>query len=120
MKKFMLNGKIQGARVTRTRLDYEGSITVDSALLAAAGIGAYEKVHVLNLNNGERAETYAIPGRKGSGAVELNGPAARLGEVGDEVIVLSYALLEEGEEARPRVVKLKGRNRLASVRTAKP
>jgi len=116
MKIFMLKGKIHGGRITRTRLDYEGSITVDSKVLKAAGISPFEMVHVLNLNNGERAETYAIAGRAGSGAMELNGPAARLGEVGDEIVVLAYALYGEGEKARPRVAKLGVRNRVASVR----
>ena len=116
MKMFMLKGKIQGGRITRTRLDYEGSITVDIKALKAAGISPFEMVHVLNLNNGERAETYAIAGKPGSGAMELNGPAARLGEIGDEIVVLAYALYGEGEEARPRVAKLKGRNRVASVK----
>lgn len=120
MKRFMLKSKIQGARVTRTLLHYQGSITVDAAVLEAAGIEHFEMVHVLNLNNGARAETYAIAGRRGGGAVELNGPAARLGQVGDEVVILSYGLLEEGEEPRPRVAKLKGRNKVASVRTHRP
>jgi aspartate 1-decarboxylase len=119
MKRFMLKGKIQGARITRTRLDYEGSITVDTVVLAAAGIEPYEMVHVLNLNNGERAETYAISGRRGAGAVELNGPAARLGEVGDEVVVLAYGLFDPGEKPAPRCVRLGARNRIKSVRPAR-
>ena len=116
MKRMMLRGKIHGGRITRTRLDYEGSITIDSKVLKAAGIAPFEMVHVLNLNNGERAETYAIKGKAGSGAMELNGPAARLGEVGDEIVVLSYAIHEEGESAAPRVAKLGPRNRVRSVK----
>lgn len=116
MKRFMLKGKIHGAHITRTRLDYDGSITVDSKVLKAAGIAPFEMVHVLNLNNGERAETYAIEGRPGSGAMELNGPAARLGEIGDEIVVLAYALFDEGETATIRVARLKGNNRVKVVK----
>ena len=116
MRRFMLKGKIHGARITRTRLDYDGSITVDSKVLTAAGIAPFEMVHVLNLNNGQRAETYAIAGKSGSGAMELNGPAARLGEIGDEIIVLAYALYDEGETATIRVARLAGKNRVKVVK----
>jgi len=116
MKRFMLKGKIHGGKITRTRLDYDGSITVDIKVLNAAGIEPFEMVHVLNLNNGARAETYAIAGKPGSGVMELNGPAARLGEIGDEIVVLAYALYEEGETASPRVARLTGKNRVKMVK----
>jgi len=116
MKRFMLKGKIHGGHITRTRLDYDGSITVDLKVLNAAGIAPFEMVHVLNLNNGERAETYAIAGKPGSGAMELNGPAARLGEIGDEIVVLAYALFEEGESSSPRVARLGAKNRVKTVK----
>jgi len=116
MQRFMLKGKIHGAVITRTRLNYEGSITVDSAILKAAGIEPHEMVHVLNMNSGQRAETYAIEGRKGSGAVELNGPAARLGQPGDSVIILTYGLFSAGEKAGPRIVLLGLKNRVKAVK----
>ena len=93
----VLKSKISNVRVTRAELYYEGSITVDADVLQAAGIRAGEKVEVLNLNNGSRLETYAIEGKKGSGEVCLNGPAARQGTPGDRIIILSYALMDHEE-----------------------
>jgi aspartate 1-decarboxylase len=89
MKRTMLKSKIHRARLTDTRLDYEGSITIDSDLLKAADMLAGEQVHVVNLANGSRIVTYVIEAPAGSGTVMLNGPAARTGMVGDEVIVIS-------------------------------
>ena len=111
----MLRSKIHRATVTGKSLHYEGSITIDSTLLSAADILPNEQVQVLNLNNGKRFETYAIAGRAGSGAVELNGPAARLGEVGDKVIIVTYALLDEAElpKHQSRVVQVDAQNRPA-------
>src|SRR5690348_3397918 len=97
MMRTMCKSKIHRATVTEANLGYEGSITVDETLLQAADIVPYEMVHVLNLNNGERFETYAIPGEKGSGAICLNGAAARLGVVGDKVIIISTAVVDETE-----------------------
>ena len=100
------------ASVTGLELDYEGSITVDSRLLEMAGMVPGEQVHVLNVNNGARFITYLIAAPPGSGQVILNGPAARLGAVGDKVIILSYAILDESQlPLTPTVVILDERNR---------
>ena len=106
--------KIAHARVTQAELQYEGSITIDQSLLDAVGIIAYEKVEVLNVNNGNRFETYAISGKRGSGKICLNGPAARLGQVGDEIIVLSYALAasHEAKEIKTKIVYLSEKNKI--------
>jgi aspartate 1-decarboxylase len=126
-KKFKISGvkliltlckaKIHRARVTEAELYYEGSLTVDSELLKASGILPYEKVQVVNVNNGERFETYIIPGDAGTGVICLNGPAARLGAVGDEIIVISYAEFEEKEAAgyRPTVVLVDQKNKVKKV-----
>ena len=90
MERFMLKSKIHGAILTGTELDYEGSITIDQNLLEKADILPGEQVHVLNISNGARFVTYAIAAPSGSGTVLLNGPAARLGAVGDKVIIISY------------------------------
>lgn len=95
MKRILLKSKIHRARVTDSNLDYEGSITIDKELMAQAGIVAYEQVQVVNLNNGTRFETYVIAGKSGSGAIELNGPAARLAQIGDLVIIMAYGLVDE-------------------------
>ena len=110
-----LTSKISGAVLTAVRPRYEGSITVDAAILSAAGIAPFEQVHVLNLNSGARFETYAITGRRG--VVELNGPASRLGMPGDELTILAYGLAPAGEAAHPRIVTLRGRNRIARIRS---
>lgn len=94
MLRQMLRSKIRGLKVTRTELYYEGSITLDPELLDEADLLPGERVMVLNLNNGARMETYTIVGEPGSRDVILNGPAARLGQVGDELIVLCFGLVE--------------------------
>ena len=106
----MLKSKIHRATVTGAELDYEGSLAIDPKLLEAAGLFVGEKVHVVNLNNGNRFETYLIRGR--SGEVCLNGPAARLGVVGDKVIVMAYALVEPREAAslKPAIVMVTHKN----------
>jgi aspartate 1-decarboxylase len=103
-----LHSKIRDIRLTAVRPDYEGSITIDGEYLAKAGILPYEEVHVLNLSSGARIVTYAITGTTGSGCVELNGPAARLGIPGDEIMVLTYALLDETELERhtPTIISI--------------
>ncbi|HOF40353.1 MAG TPA: aspartate 1-decarboxylase [Candidatus Hydrogenedentes bacterium] len=95
----MLKSKIHRATITQAELHYPGSITIDPELMEAAGILSCEQVHVLNLNTGARFETYAIEGERGSRVICLNGPAARLGQVGDIVVVLTYAMMD-AEEAR--------------------
>jgi aspartate 1-decarboxylase len=102
----MFKAKLHRLRVTEADLYYEGSITIDEELLDAAGILPYEKVQVVNVNNGSRLETYTIPGERGERTVCLNGPAARLAARGDQVIVISYADMtpEEAEDHEPQVV----------------
>ncbi len=114
----MFKAKLQRLRVTEADLYYEGSITLDEALLEAGGILPYEKVQVVNVNNGSRLETYAIPGPTGSGIVKLNGPAARLASQGDEVIVIAYVHMtpEETRHHRPRVVLVDEENTPVDVR----
>jgi aspartate 1-decarboxylase len=108
----MFKAKLHPLRVTQAELYYEGSITIDRELLDAAGILPFEKVQVVNVNNGARLETYTIPGERGSRVVCMNGPAARLAAEGDHVIVISYTELtpEEAEAHRPRVVLLDENN----------
>lgn len=93
----MRKGKIHKAHITKKKLNYEGSIGIDKKLLNAAGILPNEKVQVLNLNNGKRFETYCIEERESSGIIALYGPAARLGEIDDIVIIISYGLTESSE-----------------------
>ena len=114
MLRTFLKSKIHRAHVTEANLYYEGSITVDENLMKAADILAGEKVEVLNLNNGQRIETYAIKGKPGSGVICLNGPAARGSCVGDEVIIVSYVLVDEKEAKtiKPNIVKVDGKNRI--------
>lgn len=101
----VLKSKIHGAKVTEANLYYEGSITIDEDLMDQVGFLANEKVQVVNVNNGERFETYIIKGERGSGVICLNGPAARKGTVGDTVIIISYGLMdyEEAKSFEPRV-----------------
>lgn len=110
----VLKSKIGHATVTKAELHYEGSITIDSTVLKAAGLIPGEKVHVLNENTGTRLETYTIAGKPGSGEICLNGPAARLGYVGDKLIILSYALAEVNEAKRvvPTIVYLNDKNKV--------
>ncbi|HLT94191.1 MAG TPA: aspartate 1-decarboxylase [Membranihabitans sp.] len=91
--------KIHRARVTEANLNYVGSVTIDEALLEACNIQEGERVQIVNNNNGERLETYVIPGERGSGVLCLNGAAARKAEVGDVVIIISYALMTPEEAA---------------------
>ncbi len=106
MKIEVVKSKIHRVRVTESNLEYNGSITIDENLMKAANLIEYEKVQVLNLNNGERLETYVIKGKKGSGIICLNGPAARKAHVGDIVIVISYASMdfEEAKKHKPAAI----------------
>lgn len=108
----LFKGKLHRLTVTEADLYYEGSITLDAELLEAAKILPYEKVQVVNVNNGSRLETYTIPAERGSRTVCLNGPAARLNAPGDEIIVIAYADMtpEEAEAHRPRVVLVNKQN----------
>lgn len=106
MKLTMFKSKLHQLKVTESNLMYEGSITIDQELLDAANLLAYEKVQVVNITNGSRLETYTIPGQRGSRVCCLNGAAARLTQVDDRIIVISYSemTLEEAREHKPRVV----------------
>lgn len=122
MFKTFLGGKIHRATVTGADLNYVGSITVDVALLEAAGIGVNEKVQIVNNNNGERLETYTIAGERGSGEVCLNGAAARLVQKGDVVIIMSYVLLSDDEivNHQPKVVLVDEKNSIHTILHSEP
>ena len=113
----MLKGKIHRATVKQAEVDYIGSITIDSELMKAAGILEYEKVQVADVNNGKRLETYVIAGEPGSGMICLNGAAAHYVEVGDKVIIMCYAHVDEHEAARlkPRVVFVDDDNKASRI-----
>ena len=117
MQREMLKSKIHRVTVTQAELYYEGSITVDKDLLEAADILPYEKVQVLNFNNGSRLDTYTIEGAAGSGTICLNGPAARFGSVGDEIIIVSYVHLpdEDVKKFKPIVVMVDKKNKITKV-----
>lgn len=102
----VLKSKIHRAVITEANLNYVGSLTVDEDLMDAANMIEHEKIHVVNVNNGERIETYLIKGARGSGVICLNGAAARKGEVGDVVIIISYGIMdfEKAKTHKPTVV----------------
>lgn len=110
----VLKSKLHLAAVTGAELNYHGSLTVDPELMDAVGLLPYESILISNVATGHRAETYVLPGVRGLGQIELNGAMARLGAVGDRLIVMAFALLEPSEVAgyRPRVVALDERNRV--------
>ena len=114
MLKQMLSGKIHLATVTDTKLYYRGSVTIDRALMDAAGILENERVDIANMRTGARMATYAIPGKPGGGVIRLNGASARLFEPGDQVIILSYALCSEDEarSIKPKIVHVDEKNRI--------
>jgi aspartate 1-decarboxylase len=117
MQRIMLKSKIWYASVTETQLYYKGSITIDEALMQAADVLCGEKVEVLNLSNGSRIETYAIKGKKDSGVICLNGPAARTACVGDKVIIVSYGLYEdkEAQSIKAKYVELDAGNKIKNT-----
>ncbi len=110
----ILKSKIHRVTITEANLNYVGSLTLDEELMKAAGLIENEKVHVVNINNGERLETYIIPGKAGSGIVCLNGPAARKGMAGDLVVIIAYALMDvaEARDFKPALVFPKAGNKL--------
>jgi aspartate 1-decarboxylase len=114
MLRSMCKSKIHRATVTDANLNYVGSITIDAELMAAADLREYEQVHVVNVNNGARFETYVIAGDAGSGEICLNGAAARLAHRGDKVIIISYAQYREEElhEYRPVFIFVDEHNRI--------
>lgn len=110
----LLKSKIHRATVTQCDLHYEGSISIDAALLEASGILPNEQVDVLNINNGQRFTTYAIEAKAGSGTIGINGAAARLAQTGDLVIIVAYAQMDEAQARRhkPVVLSMDGKNRI--------
>ena len=116
----MLKGKIHRVTVTEAELNYVGSITIDSALMKAAGILEYEKVQVVDINNGNRLETYVIAGEENSGVICLNGAAARLVSVGDKVIIMAYCTMtaDEAKTHKPSVVFVDDNNKIKKISAA--
>jgi len=113
----MYKSKIHRATVTEANLDYVGSITIDENLMVAANLLPGEKVHVVNINNGSRIETYVIKGNKDSGVIGINGAAARLFNEGDLVIIIAYGLMERGEaeKFKPNVVFVNEKNKIVEI-----
>ncbi len=113
----LLKAKIHRATVTQAELNYVGSITIDEELLEASGICVYEKVLIVDIDNGERFETYTIPGERGSGMICLNGAAARCACVGDKIIIMSFAQMtpDEAKDYAPKVVFLEEGNAIQSI-----
>lgn len=113
----MLKGKIHRATVVQAELDYIGSITVDEELLEAAGILEYEKVQIVDINNGSRFETYTICGERGSGMICLNGAAARCVSTGDKIIIMAYAGVDakEAKDHKPKVVFVDEKNHISRI-----
>jgi aspartate 1-decarboxylase len=116
-----LKSKIHRATVTDANLNYIGSITVDSNLLRESGLQEYEKVQVVNINNGARFETYTIIGKAGSGEICLNGACARLAEVGDKIIIMSFGLMSQDEAAafEPQAIFMNDANQIVDKNDAK-
>ena len=115
----MLKSKIQRAIVTGADLNYEGSITIDETLMEAADLLPYEKVHVLNIANGTRAETYVIKGKKDSGEIMMNGAIARLAQIGDPLIIVSYCTMEVASALKfnPTIVLVDESNKIKKVKS---
>nr|WP_312291818.1 aspartate 1-decarboxylase [Clostridium chromiireducens] len=113
----MLKGKIHRATVTQAELNYVGSITIDKTLMEASNILENEKVQIVDVNNGERFETYVIPGKRDSGVICVNGAAARLVQTGDKVIIIAYAQMEEAEakKFKPTVVFMNDDNTIKEI-----
>ena len=113
----MLKGKIHRATVVQAELDYVGSITMDEELLEAAGILEYEKVQIVDINNGSRFETYTICGERGSGMICLNGAAARCVSTGDKIIIMAYAGVDakEAKDHKPKVVFVDEKNHISRI-----
>lgn len=114
----LMKSKIHRARVTEANLDYVGSITIDEDLMDAADIIKNEKVQIVDNNNGNRFETYVIPGERGSGMICLNGAAARLVHPGDVIIIISYGLFDRKDAAKyePKIVFLNDRNSVVTIK----
>lgn len=113
----MLKAKIHRAIVTEANINYVGSITIDEDIMDAAGLFEYELVHVVNVNNGNRLETYTIKGTRGNGDICLNGAAARLVHVGDPIIIMSYCQIDsnEAKDHKPHVVFVDKKNKITEI-----
>jgi aspartate 1-decarboxylase len=122
MHRMLLAAKIHSCTITDANLQYMGSISIDERLLTAVGIVPYEQVHVVNINNGERFITYAIAAAPGSGSIELNGAAARLGVKGDKLIVMTYAQFDEAaaKNHQPQVVMVDDLNQITAIKSYIP
>lgn len=118
MRRFMLKSKVHRAKITGAELHYEGSLSLDLALMEAANLLPFEKIEVYNVSNGARFSTYVIPAPKYSGEVRLNGAAARLGAVGDIIIIASYGIFEEEElkDYRPLLVYVDENNQIREIK----
>ena len=118
MQRIMLRAKIHRATVTQCDLNYEGSCGIDLDLLEAADICEFEKIELYNINNGERFSTYAIVGKRGSGEISLNGAAARLAQLGDLLIICTYAPMSDAEvaEYQPKIVFVNDKNRITGLK----
>ena len=118
MQRIMLRAKIHRATVTECDLNYEGSCGIDQDLLEAADIREFEKIELYNINNGERFSTYAIVGKRGSGEISLNGAAARLAQLGDLLIICTYAPMSDAEvaEYQPKIVFVNDKNRITGLK----
>jgi len=118
MMRIYCKSKIHKARITDVELDYDGSAEIDTDLMEAADIAPWEQVQVVNLENGERFWTYAIPGERGTGKIALKGPAARRGMPGDRVIIITYAVAQEDEwgDRKPITVLVDEKNRIKEIK----
>lgn len=114
MQRYMLKSKLHRATITEADLNYEGSLTIDKDLMDSVDLQPYERVMVYNINNGERFDTYAIGGEPGTGVIGLNGAAARKGMIGDQIIIVSYALFSADELSgySPKIVLLNKSNKI--------
>jgi aspartate 1-decarboxylase len=118
MERIMCKSKLHRAQVTQAELYYEGSVTIDADLMDAADIVPYEKIQVVNINNGKRFESYAIEGRRRSGTICINGAAARMAHVGDEIIIITYASYTEEElkSFKPTLILLDKENKIKDIK----
>jgi aspartate 1-decarboxylase len=118
MERIMCKSKLHRAKVTQAELYYEGSVTIDADLMDAADIAPYEKIQVVNINNGQRFESYAIEGKRRSGVICINGAAARMAHVGDEIIIITYANYTEEElkSFKPTLILLDRENKIKDIK----
>lgn len=114
----LFKSKLHRGTITEANINYVGSITIDTELLEKSGILPGEKVQVVNVNNGERFETYTIEGKKGSGIICVNGAAARLVQIGDKVIIIAYAMMDpkEASQFKPKVLILNDENKIVNIK----